>query len=255
MADTLQSVHQALRILTLLRTRDELGVSEIAAQLGIGKSSTYRLLATLKEDRYVDQTPSRNYRLGPAMSGSPDSASIAHCVEVAAGHLESLRDATGETVHVSVLNGGYTEFVAVCESEKLLRVSSKIGLAVPAYCAAAGKVLLATLTDEELAALYPTHELATPTGRGVTNCVELKSALKVVRDAGYARNVEESEDGLYALAVPIHRPSGRPIATLTVTGPAARIAPETGSALSDTERGMLDSLLRCAQSISSDLRY
>ena len=152
MADTLQSVHQALRILTLLRTRDELGVSEIAAQLGIGKSSTYRLLATLKEDRYVDQTPSRNYRLGPAMSGSPDSASIAHCVEVAAGHLESLRDATGETVHVSVLNGGYTEFVAVCESEKLLRVSSKIGLAVPAYCAAAGKVLLATLTDAELAA-------------------------------------------------------------------------------------------------------
>ncbi|KXF49601.1 hypothetical protein AXA44_23875 [Rhodococcus sp. SC4] len=255
-ADTLQSVHQALRILSLLRARrNELGVTEIATELGIGTSSTYRLLSTLKEDRYVDQTPTRGYRLGPAMSGSADADSVGHCAEVAAPHLSDLRDRTGETVHISILNAGYTEFVAVCESERSLRVTSKIGFAVQAYAAAAGKVLLATLTESELDALYPDDTLLTPTGRGVRTRSDLNAQLKLVRECGYARNVEESEEGLYALAVAIHRPVGRPITTLTITGPASRIAPGAGSTLSARETELLGELRATTQRIESELRY
>lgn len=256
MADTLQSVHQALRILTLLQRHQELGVTQIANELSLGKSSTYRLLATLKDARYVDQTPSRGYRLGPEMSSSPEAASVQHCADISEKHLRKLRDETGETVHVGVLNGRYIEFVAVSESEHMVRVSSRIGFTVPAHSSAAGKILLSTMSDSQLNALYPLgSELEALTKQTISTREQLGEELDVIRRVGYARNVSESEIGLYALAVLIPRPVGRPVCTLALTGPTARISPGPGKVLSPSEEDLLTKLRSAAENISAELRY
>jgi DNA-binding IclR family transcriptional regulator len=254
-AETLQSVHQALRILTLLRRRDDLTLTEIADQLGIGKSSTYRLLATLKTARYVDRTPARSYRLGPAMSTSAEAESAAHCAEVAQPHLAALRDATQETVHLSVLSGGYTEYIAVFEPERTLKVSGRLGAAVPAHAAAAGKVLMAALTPRERDLLYPTAEIAPLTGRTVVTRGALDAEVDAASRLGFARNVGESEDGLYALAVAIRRPVGRPICSVTIAGPASRIEVGPGAELSEMEATLLGCLQEAATAIEAELRY
>jgi len=254
-AETLQSVHQALRILTLLRRHDDLTLTEIADRLGIGKSSTYRLLATLKTDRYVDQTPARSYRLGPAMSTSAEAESAAHCAEVAGPHLVELCEATQETVHVSVLSGGHTEYIAGVEPDRALKVSTRLGSAVPAHAAAAGKILMATLTSHERDLLFPTNEFAALTGRTHTTRAALEADIGAAGRLGFARNVGESEDGVYALAVAIRRPAGRPICSLTIAGPASRIEVGPGEELSEREAILLARLRKAAAAVEADLRY
>lgn len=255
MADTLNSVHQALRILTMLQSTEELRLSDIAERLGVGKSSAHRLLATLREARFVDQTPSRRYRLGPAMSGSPESAAIEHCLEVAGPYLLKLRDQTLETAHVSTLNGTDSEFRAVCESTRMMRVASKVGESIPAHVTAAGKVMLATLTREELFALYPDEQLPAPTSRALTTRTALLAELDRVRELGYGRNVGESEEGVAALAVLLRRPSGKTVCNLTITGPVSRFNPEGTAELSTTESRLLGALRRCGTEIERELRY
>ncbi|MEU9356719.1 IclR family transcriptional regulator [Streptomyces sp. NPDC048301] len=255
MADTLHSVQQALRILTMLQETEELRLSDVAARLGVGKSSAHRLLATLRESRFVDQTPSRRYRLGPAMSGSWEAAAVEHCLEVAAPHLVRLRDRTLETVHVSTLNGTNSEFRAVSESPRMVRVASKVGESIPAHLTAAGKVMLAALTSEQLHALYPGESLPAPTERAVATRSALLAELDRVRRLGYGRNVGESEEGVAALAVPLRRPSGGPVCNLTVTGPVFRFNPEGTAELSATEEHLLAALRRCAGEIERELRH
>jgi DNA-binding IclR family transcriptional regulator len=253
--ETLQSVHQALRILTLLRRHDDLTLTEIADRLGIGKSSTYRLLATLKSDRYVDQTPARSYRLGPAMSTSAEAESAAHCAEVAQPHLVALCDATQETVHISVLSGGHAEYIASVEPDRALKVSSRLGSAVPAHAAAAGKILMAALTSRERDLLYPTAELAPLTGRTLVTRAALEAEVETAARLGFARNVGESEDGVYALAIAIRRPVGRPICALTIAGPASRIEVGPEGELSEREAILLGRLRAAAAAVEADLRY
>ncbi|HWD06128.1 MAG TPA: IclR family transcriptional regulator [Amycolatopsis sp.] len=255
MVETLQSVRQALRILTLLRRHDDLTLTQIADRLGIGKSSTYRLLATLKTDRYVDQTPARSYRLGPAMSASVDAESAAHCAEVAQPHLVALCEATQETVHIGVLSGGYTDYIAAVEPDRTLKVSSRVGVSVPAHAAAAGKVLMAALTPRERDLLYRSMELAPLTERTLVARAALEAEVEAAGRLGFARNFGESEEGLYALAIALQRPSGGPICALTVAGPASRIEVGPAGELSERETALLDRLRETGAAIEAELRF
>lgn len=245
-AQILQSVGQALRVLTELRRRETVGVIEIADELDIGASTVHRILTTLQAYGYVQQTVSgRKYQLGPAMAHSGDAASIAHCVEVAQPVMLHLRDVSGETTHIAVLEGTETKFISVIESRHMLRVSSRVGLKMPAHTAASGKVLLAQLSDETIDELFPHEKFEQVTSRSPSTRTMFKKELKLVREEGFGRNFGGSEDGLAALAVPIRRPRGIPICSLTLTGPLTRFNP-TGEPDVSARELELRQLLRAA---------
>lgn len=256
MSQTLQSVAHALRILKLLRMRADVGVTDAATHLGVGASTAHRLLATLQEQGFVEQAPTgRRYRLGPAMTTSGDAQAIEHCIEVGRPYMEQLRDESLETVHIAVLTGARAEFVAAVESPRQVRVSSRVGLSIPAHSSAAGKVLLAELHDEELEELYPDEELSGETEAGIHTRSDLERELVHVRAVGYGRNLGESEDGLAALAVPVLRPDARTVCCLTLTGPTFRFTPaatEGGASREDQLRMML---VKYASQISRNLAY
>lgn len=246
MSQVLQSVAQALRVLTELRRSEQVGVTEIAEELGMGASTVHRILTTLQAYGYAQQTTSgRKYQLGPAMAHSGDAASIAHCVEVAQPVMLRLRDLSGETTHISVLEGTETKFLSVIESRHMLRVSSRVGRVIPAQASASGKVLLAQLTDDTIDDLFPREDFEQLTSRSPATRTAFKEELKLVREQGFGRNFGESEPDLAALAVAIHRPRGIPICAITLTGPISRFNPTGDRGVSAREME-LRKLLRAA---------
>jgi len=255
MAQTLQSVTQALRVLTELQSREAAGVTELAEALDIGPSTVHRLLTSLLEHAFVERATGRRYRLGSAMRLSPDAAAIEHCIEVGHEVMKALRDASAETVHISVLDGARSKFVAAIESPHMMRVTSRVGRRLPAHTSAAGKALLAELPTERLHAVYPHEHLPRVTDRSVDSRTQLETELELTRSRGYGRNFGESEADLAALAVVIRRPSGVPLCSLTLTGPISRINPGGSVEVSDRELELVDLLKRHAAQLEQQLEH
>lgn len=249
----LSSVSQALRVLDLLQGEEELGVTEVAARLGLSTSSTHRLLNTLAAAHYVRQVRAGGkYRLGPAMQGAEEASAIDHCVEVALPHMQRLRDSSGETVHVVALKGSKVKFVAAMESQQTMRVTNRAGHLLPANATAAGKLLLSLLPPAEVDRLLGT-DLPSSTDLTITDLAELHAELGRTAAAGYGRNYSEAELGVAALAVPIRRPEGRVLCALTLTGPDSRFNPGHRPGVSVRERELLTQLQGCADRISAEL--
>ncbi|UXM91591.1 IclR family transcriptional regulator [Paenarthrobacter sp. JL.01a] len=223
MSDTLQSVQQALRILDSLQRKPELGITEVANELGCAMSTAHRLVTTLAEAGYVQRsTAGRKYRLGPAMLGANDAAAIEHCIEKAQPYMESLRDLSGETVQLAILQKSSIRFVAGVESRNIMRVTSRVGTLMPAHATASGKLLLSLREDAELARLYQDGLGEPLTTAGKTSVARFLEEVHRVREEGFGQSLNEVEMGVAALAVAVNRPKGRVLCALTVSGPSSR---------------------------------
>jgi DNA-binding IclR family transcriptional regulator len=248
----LQSVSQALRILRLLQSHTELGVSEIARALDVGSSTAHRLLATLVDARFVSQEHSGGkYELGPAMRSGVSR--LDELRDVAAPHMAGLRDRSSETVHLAVLRSTETHFVSAFESPRIMRVTSRVGQSLPAHVTAAGKLLLAQLSDEAVRELYGHRQPTGGTAAAPQSLDDVVGELDGLRAAGYGRNLAESEAGVAALAIALRDPDGETYAALTVTGPDSLFNPAHTAELSARESELLDMLRQTADLIHSDL--
>lgn len=250
MSSTLASVRNALQVLLVLRRRGPQRLTDIAVAVGVGVSTAHRLVATLRADGFIVQDPdTRLYELGPAASAGSSATAVQHCVTVAKPVMEGLRDRVGETVHLAVLRGTDCIFAAAVESERMVRVTSRVGQHPAAHTAAAGKVLLATLPRAEFDLLYPAEELPAPTSRSIDRRAALLVELERTSREGFARNIGESEDDMYAIAVPVHRPDGVIDASLSVSSPLSRSAVGTASTPSAAELDVLERLRAAARGI------
>lgn len=254
MSGELQSVAHAVRLLRLLTQRGALGVSAIAHELEVGTSSAHRLLSTLVHEGVVARQPNgRAYSLVDGVVVAPARAELDRVLAAAPPVLERLRDLFEETVHIAVLSGKSIVYAAAVESHQMMRVTSRVGEKAPAHLSAAGKILLAHRPDHEMEPLYHAEKLERRTPYSIDNGSELRDELTRIRNNGYARNISESEIGLYALAVPIFSNSGEALCSLTISGPEIRIAPQRGESLSPREEELLHLLRAGAQQLEAAL--
>lgn len=232
-------------------------LSAIAADIGVSNSTAHRLLTTLREKRFVRQEQdSKRYELGSAMLFTGTVSALEHCVEVSAPVMRALNRQTGETIHLSVLRDKSCLFAASVESDKPIRVTSRVGQSPLAHTAAGGKILLAALAEEKLAAIYKNYEFEQVTKKSIPDFAQLLEELKKTRKVGYARNLGESEIDMYALAVPIHNPNGRVISSLTIAAPLSRIiSEEPPHHLNEHEKSLLQDLLTSAKKIETMLAF
>jgi DNA-binding IclR family transcriptional regulator len=228
------SVDNALRLLMLFRDQPRVRLSDASEHLGVALSTAHRLLAMLAYHGFVRQEPdSRTYLAGPALVEIGLAAVRqldirAHARPV----LESLAAASGETVHLVVLEGSDVRYLDAVESPRALRVSARTGSALPAHCTASGKALLAGWPDAEVAALFPGEApLPALTDRSITRRSGLLAELREVRERGFAVNREESEEGVASVAVPVPGPRQAPVAALAVSAPVSRMTAETAAAV------------------------
>ncbi|WP_084211093.1 IclR family transcriptional regulator [Pseudonocardia acaciae] len=224
-SNRLSSVDNALRLLVLLGERRALRVADAADGLGVARSTAHRLLSSLREHGFALQDRANGaYRPGPVLTevglaavGGIDIRRVARPV------LEELRDQTGETVSLSLLEGRNVRFVDCVEGTRSVRVGDRTGLALPAHCTAGGKVLLAALSPAELTRRYAGHELTVRTESSIGAWDELERELAAVRRENYAINREEGEHGISAVATAVRDPAGAPLAALAVVVPAGRL--------------------------------
>lgn len=221
----LTSVRNAARVLKEFGGGEhELGVSELARRLGLGKSSTHRLLHTLAVERLLEQDPQTGmYRLSVTMHELGVQVRQAVDLHTAANPVvEQLRNLTKETVQVAVLDGRHVVYVERRESPQTVRLFGRIGHRNHAHCTSTGKVLLAGLPREDLDALLIGWRLPRRTAHTIATHAALVADLDVVRQRGWAENVNESEIGVASVAAPIRDAQGV-VAALSVAGPIQRL--------------------------------
>lgn len=225
----LSSVTNASRLLKEFSSKDrELGVSELSRRLGLAKSTVHRLLVTLTAEHLLEHNPDTGkYRLGLAMYDL--GAAVATRLdlhEAVNPPLERLRNTTGETVQVAVLDGREVVYVERLDSPQTLRLFLEVGRRNWAHSTSTGKCLLAFRNNTELERLLRGWKLEAKTPNTITTISGLRKELSRIRKQGYSRNVEESELGVMSVAAPIRDISGHVVAAMSAAGPMQRMEPD-----------------------------
>ena len=223
-----QSVDRALTVLEILAKRGVAGVTEIAVELGVHKSTASRLVAVLESRGFVEQLADRGkYRLGfgivrlaGALTVQRDLAheSRAACQALAAD--------VGETVNVAILDGDRVINISEVRGAGAIAVHNWVGQSTPPHATSSGKVLLASLSQVDLGALLG-DRLVRYTEHTLHDVAALDRELVRVREQGWAAAVEEYEVGLNALAAPVRDHEDVVVAAVSVSGPSYRLSPQS----------------------------
>ncbi len=225
-AGGLSTVRNAARLLKVFRSREaDLGVSELARRLGLGKSTVHRMLTTLVAEGLIEQNPrTGGYRLGIVMFELGEAVRVHMDLHAAAGQvLGELRAQTGESSQVGVLDGHEVVYVDRLESAHSLRLFTETGRRVPVHCTSSGKVLLAYLPEARRQALLRAAAPLTPlTPHTITDPSHLAAELDRVRRRGWAEAVNEREIGVASIAAPLRDVSGEVVAAISIGVPLAR---------------------------------
>jgi IclR family pca regulon transcriptional regulator len=218
-----QSLERGLAILSSFKSaRPVLGVSELAREIGLSRSTTHRYIATLATLGYVEQDLStRKYRLGPRVLDLGFSAiNSMELRELSAPHLQRLSDETGHTVNMAILDGPDIVYVERCRSarqgQRDIDLNLHVGSRLPAYCTSMGKVLLAYLPEDEVRSRLAGVDLAQRGPNTLTARKALYEELARVRSTGLAVNNEELAFGLRSIAAPVRGQSGQVAAAINL---------------------------------------
>ncbi len=221
----LSSVTMAMRVLKSFSEGEaEIGITALSRKLGIAKSTAYRLASTLVAEGMLEQNrETEKYRLGLALFGL--GALVRQRMDVsteARQPLFALREATGETVHLAILDGSDIMYVLNLESNHAIRMRADLGSRKPAFCTAEGLAMLAFASSSSIEAVMASG-LRPRTPRTEADPTRLRARLDQVRRLGYAMEDEESETGMRSLAAPIRRAGGDVVAAIGLAGPVQRL--------------------------------
>jgi IclR family acetate operon transcriptional repressor len=220
----ISSVDNALRLLLMLRDQPRLRLTGIAASLDIAPSTAHRLLAMLVHHGFLRQEDDMGlYVAGPALLDLGFAAVRNLDVRTLARPiLADLARKTGETVHLSHLEGSKIRYLAAAESGQDLRVADRTGQLLPAHLRATGKAILASFTARELDEVLALHQCDTGEGLGPADRERLDAELAEVRERGHATNRQVAED-IVSVAVGVRDHRGSTIAALNASAPSSRM--------------------------------
>ncbi|MFD1382109.1 IclR family transcriptional regulator [Rhodanobacter aciditrophus] len=193
-----------------------LSTQDFADHLNVSTSSTYRIVQTLLDRGYLKKVARNAYELGPQIV-SRGFAYLAgkDLIDIAAPHLNALRDETSISCHLAIRDGLDTLYIYRAQASQRLSVNIPLGTRLPCHTSAMGRVLLQQLSDIELSAMYQTQQLDMyPTPHPQT-LGELKRLLRDEWQQGYSSN---RSDNATAIAAPIKNYLGKTIAAINISG-------------------------------------
>lgn len=220
----LHSLNHALDLLEQLAHEEgDLGVTELAARLGLSKAAVHGIVANLESRHYVRKTPAtmryqlghRAWELGVAAGERIELRGIAR------PHLTALTALTHESSQLSEYDGGEVLYLDKVASPNPVQAVVRTGGRAPAYCVATGKVLLAFQASEEIDAVCA-RPFVRYTEHTITDAKVLRMQLEKIRARGWALNRGEYRGEIVGVAAPIRDFSGQVIASIGVSGPSYR---------------------------------
>ncbi|MDT0443770.1 IclR family transcriptional regulator [Streptomyces johnsoniae] len=225
------AVSRALDILELFLDGDgTLSAPEITRRLQLPRTTVHELVTTLAARSYLVPVPEqpgryrlgvRTYQLGSRYAEQLDLAAEGQQVA------RAVAETCGETVHVAVLEDADVIYIAKVDSTHAVRMVSAAGRRLPAHCTAVGKMLLASLSPQELDERLPAgDELPAMTPNSITSAEALRATLDEVRDRQLASEQRESNPDVSCVAAPVRDRAGRVVAALSISVPMIRWSAE-----------------------------
>lgn len=202
------------------------GIADMAEELDLGRSTTHRYATTLVTLGYLEQGPSRKYRLSSRVSDVGLSLLDSMVVRrVAREHLRELRARTGRTASLGVLGGTEVAYIDRWQGSRqgqyAVDAGTGLGMRLPVHCTAAGKALLAHLPEAEQREVIATLRLTRRGPKTITTKTALRAELeRIIAEKGLAVEDEELLAGRRALAAVVVDEKGTAIAAVELAVPA-----------------------------------
>ncbi len=246
------TINHALDIIeSFTSEHSELGVTELSAKLGLSKNNVFRLLATLESEGYIEQNhATEDYRLGPRiLEIGQVYLNRLGILKVAHPILEELVKACDEAAYIAVLREEDAVYLDLVQTSHPLRLRSRVGLRLPAYCTAVGKVQLAYESRDRLDEILAKTTFKRFTPNTIGSKQELLRNLKEVTETGVSLDLEEWELDVRCVAAPVRDYTGRVIAGINISAPAIRMSMER------MEKEIIPLVRQAARNISQRLGW
>ncbi|WP_158228221.1 IclR family transcriptional regulator [Pseudonocardia sp. MH-G8] len=219
---SLSSVERAVSMVEALAAHESLSATQLAEVLDTGKATAFRLARTLVARGWLVQDEDRSYRLGPGLLGLTGRTAELDLSGELRSVMSELRDQTGETIHLTKLDGRHIVYLEQLESPQPVLSVAVLGSRSPAHCVSPGLAQLAALTPERLewvlSVPLPRHTDASLSEPGL-----LRQELARVRARGYAINVGGYRAEVGGVGSAVVDDAGRPVAGLSVCVPVYRL--------------------------------
>ncbi|WP_216893098.1 IclR family transcriptional regulator [Nocardia alni] len=248
---SIAAVERAMDVLLLFGRsgRADLGVTEIANELGLTKAAVHRILTALRNRDLIALEPTtRRYALGHAAIALGRAYLARTDLRVmAAPELRRLATQTGETATLSIRRGNTRMYIDQVVPDQELRMEVALGVPYPLHAGSPSKVILAFLRPEEIDEYLDQQELTPFTDATFTTPRKLRAELEEIRGRGYAMSLGERQIGTASIAAPVLDHDGGVVAAISVSGPLPRFEPHM--------RDCLPLLEKAVGAISAQLGY
>jgi DNA-binding IclR family transcriptional regulator len=220
-----QSLGRAFAILeTVARHRDGIGLADLTRSVGLHNSTTFHLAKTMVALGYLRQAKdSKRYRVGrPLFALAASALDEIEMVNLATPVLEDLSRETGESSHFAVRMGDAVVVIARTGGPGAFQLADRVGVVRPAHCTALGKIILASLSDDQLKRFLDRVELTPSTAKSITDSATLRREVADVRRSGVAYDEGEFNIEVRCIAVPVRDFTGQNAGALGISGPMWR---------------------------------
>ncbi len=224
--DGTASLEKAMDVLDAIGAAPQgLSQTELSARLAVPRTTLYRLLATLVARGMIRRDPLRRvyclgfkcFELARKAHANPD------LVAAASQELRALRDLTGETSYLAVLDGLEVLSLERCDGAHSQRSQSVLGQRKPLHCTSQGKAILSALDDAARDALVREIPLTALTPRSITDRRRLQAEIRITAARGWSVDDEEIVLGVRCVGAPVVDAAGKVRGAISVAGPAFRM--------------------------------
>lgn len=221
-----QSLGRAFSILEeVARHREGIGLAELSKLVGLHNSTTFHLAKTLVSLGYLRQETNKRYRVGrPLFALAASALDEIEMVNVATPVLEDLSRETSESSHFAVRMGDAVVVIARTSGPGAFQLTDRVGVVRPAHCTALGKIILASLSPEQLKRFIDRAELKPSTPKSITDAGVLTREIAEVQRTGVAFDDGEFNPEVRCVAVPVTDFTGKVIGALGISGPIWRLS-------------------------------
>ncbi len=215
--DFLEALARGLAVLQAFGPeRRQMTLAEAARAVDLPRATVRRALHTLVVLGHVE-TDGRLFRLTPRVLRLAAAYLGANGISaLLQPRCEKISAEVGGACSAAVLDGADVVFIAYGRPARLLNVTTMVGLRLPAFCTALGRVLLAGLPEDELETFLARLRPVAVTPQTELDVARIRTRITEAREAGYSFVDQEAEIGFRSLAVPLRRHDGRVVAALNI---------------------------------------
>ena len=247
----MKSLHKVLDIIEAVAKSGTMGIRELSAHTGFPPPTIHRITSTLVERHYLKQDPATR-RLSLSIQFLELGARVQqqfNLTAIARPHLEKLMVEVKESVNLAVQDGDHVAYLDHVRSDySMLQLFTKPGARVPLYCTGVGKMFMSRWTPSKVDEYLDRTPLFPHTPHTIVDRSRLATELEKIRTVKYAVDNEEMEQGVRCVAALVEDHRGMPVAAVSISGTAMRIAP-------GRIKFFAKSLKACSRAVSREMGF